>query len=154
VRFPERPIAIIWLAGTLLVASLVGAGCHGHAGCPRALQAAADSTTWVRTELYFGLARKDQPPVTDEQWQAFVDEQITPRFPDGLTIIPAQGQWREVGVVVKEPSRLVIIFRPCAADAREANAKIESIRAAYKAAFNQTAVLRADALNAVSFGVE
>lgn len=138
----------------LLAALFVGAGCHGHAGCSPALDAAPDSSAWVRTELYFGFARKDQPPVSDEQWQVFVDDQITPRFPDGLTIIPARGQWREAGVVIHEPSRLVIIFRPCSTDARETSARIESIRAAYKAAFNQTAVLRVDALNAVSFGVE
>src|SRR5262245_66552116 len=55
---------------------------------------------WVRTELYFGLSippGADGSPagrVTDEEWQRFVDEEISPRFPDGLTIQEAGGQWR------------------------------------------------------------
>ena len=55
---------------------------------------------WIRTELYFGLAVPPGPDgqpagqVSEEDWQWFLDEEITPRFPEGLTILEAGGQWR------------------------------------------------------------
>src|SRR4051812_41765174 len=43
------------------------------------------SAPFVRTELYFGTARAEDVPVTEEEFHTFVDMEITPRFPDGLT---------------------------------------------------------------------
>ena len=55
--------------------------------------ALAGSSAFVRTELFFGTA-KPEGAVTEEEFLAFLDAQITPRFPDGLTLIKGKGQFR------------------------------------------------------------
>ena len=99
---------------------------------------------WLRTELFFGTAKPDGTAVTAAEWDAFVDAEITPRFPDGLTILEAAGQWQEAdGDIVEEQSKIVILLYPREAS-EESNAEIEQIRAAYEREFKQESVLRAD----------
>jgi hypothetical protein len=96
----------------------------------------------ARLELLFGSTRQDLTPISEEEWAAFVAAEITPRFPDGLTILTGYGQWRDArGTIVKETSRLLLIWYAPAADSDN---RIEAIRAAYKARFGQESVLRAD----------
>jgi len=104
----------------------------------------------ARLELLFGSTRQDLTPISEEEWAAFVAAEITPRFPDGLTILTGYGQWRDArGTIVKETSRLLLIWYAPAADSDN---RIEAIRAAYKARFGQESVLRADGAPAcVSF---
>jgi Protein of unknown function (DUF3574) len=74
---------------------------------------------------------------------------VTPRFPDGLTLLSGAGQFRgSSGAVVKEPSKLLILFYPWN-NAR--NRSIERIRTLYKQTFQQEAVLRVDDESCVSF---
>lgn len=109
----------------------------------------ADAASMARLELYFGMSRAGGPEVTDAEWFDFVGREVTPRFPDGLTILSGYGQWRNSEqVIVRELSRLVIIlYRPSA----DAEARIEAIRTAYKAAFRQDSVMRIDSASCVSF---
>lgn len=105
---------------------------------------------WSRTELYFGTQRPNGAAVSDEQFFAFVDREVTPRFPDGLTILAGFGQFRSSqGVLVKERSHVLILFHPPLAV--DSGKKIQEIREAYKAAFQQESVLRADAFSVISF---
>jgi hypothetical protein len=100
---------------------------------------------FARTELYFGTARADnEPPVSEEEFQGFLDGKITPAFPDGLTLLKGLGQFRGAnGVTIEETSFLVILLYP--ADARrESSEKIEFIRKLYKEEFGQESVLRSD----------
>ena len=64
---------------------------------------------------------------------------MTPRFPDGLSVVDAAGQWRDKtrGRMVREPSKLVIILTADDAPARD---KIAAIVAAYKEQFRQQSV--------------
>jgi hypothetical protein len=103
----------------------------------------------ARLELLFGMGKADGGAVGEHAWRDFVDGEVTPRFPDGLTVVAAEGQWRNGGgALVKERARLLLIFyRPDAA----AEAQIEDVRAAYKARFGQQSVLRADGASCVSF---
>lgn len=104
---------------------------------------------WARTELYFGLSRSDGPDVTDEEFEEFLDTVVTPRFPDGLTLLSGKGQFRgESGVVQKEPSKVLILFYPWTG---QRNRAIERIREIYKQDFQQEAVLRVDETSCVSF---
>lgn len=96
----------------------------------------------ARLELVFGSGHESLTPAGEDEWAAFVATEITPRFPDGLTVLTGYGQWRDrAGVLVKETSRLLLIWYPPAADA---DTRIEEIRAAYRARFGQDSVLRAD----------
>jgi hypothetical protein len=41
--------------------------------------------------------------VTEEEFRAFLDEFVTPLFPDGLTVVKADGQFRGAdGVTIEE----------------------------------------------------
>ena len=47
----------------------------------------------VSEMLYFGTQTPDGA-VTAEQWTQFLATDVTPRFPRGLTVWPAAGQWQ------------------------------------------------------------
>jgi hypothetical protein len=101
-----------------------------------------------RLELVFGMGRKDGGEVSEVEWRAFLDSEVTPKFPDGLTVLTGYGQWREgKGSLVKETSRLLLIWYP----GSTGDARIEAIRAAYKSRFGQESVLRAEGRSCVSF---
>ena len=78
--------------------------------------------------------------VSDAAWSAFLAGEITPRFPDGLTVLDAAGQWRDPsGTLVRERTKLVIILaRPDDSGLR----RTDEIAEAYKRVFGQGAVLR------------
>jgi hypothetical protein len=119
-------------------AQLVLPECNGWGGKPVA-----------RTELYFGLAQPDGSVVSTEDFQRFVDREVTPRFPAGLTLLGGNGQYRNAnGITVKEGSKLLILLY---AYDRDNSRKIESIRTAYSKAFQQESVLRVDGSSCVSF---
>lgn len=102
------------------------------------------SEAWVRTELYFGTTKPDGSALTDEEWQDFLDEEITPRFPAGLTVLTGYGQFlNSSGVIAQEGSIVLILFYP-ADTVEESSPSIEEIRDAYEVAFEQESVLRVD----------
>lgn len=117
-------------------------------------QNVAGSQPFVRTELYFGLSKPDGE-VTEEAFQNFVDTEVTPRFPHGLTVLDGKGQFRDVsGNRIAEASKLLILlypFQDTAGAAFEPFREVEAIRTAYKKAFRQESVLRADEPSCLSF---
>jgi hypothetical protein len=97
-----------------------------------------------RTELYFGRDKNDGTQVSDEEWSNFLDEFVTPRFPDGFTVLEGKGQYRlQNGSIVKENSKvLVLLYMP---KTRLVNTrKINEIRNEYKKRFKQESVMRVD----------
>ena len=103
---------------------------------------------WSRTELFFGLNRPGGT-VTEAQFQAFVDAEVTPRFPDGLTLLAGKGQFRGAdGAIEQEGSKLLILLYPYS---RARSKAVEQIRVAYKRSFDQQSVLRTDASSCISF---
>jgi hypothetical protein len=99
---------------------------------------------FTRTELYFGSNKPDGSVVTPEQFQTFLDEEITPRFPDGLTLLTGLGQFRGSSArIERERSMLLILLYPTESS-RSSSQKIEEIRTAYEKKFYQESVLRAD----------
>ena len=98
---------------------------------------------FARTELFFGSAKPDGA-VSEAEFQQFLDECITPRFPDGLTLVTGLGQFRgATGLPVEERAMLLILLYPDETR-RESSRLIEEIREAYKQIFQQESVLRAD----------
>jgi hypothetical protein len=111
-------------------------------------QSLSSADLWNRTELYFGSGKPDGSSVTEKQFRKFVDLKVTPRFPDGLTLLTGYGQYKNSsGKIVKEHSFVLVILY----QGKEANQKLETIRAAYKKAFAQESVLRVDDTTRVSF---
>lgn len=92
------------------------------------------------TELYFGTARPGGTAVSEAEWQAFLDTEITPRFPDGLTVMEGAGQWRtRQGEVVREKTRILAIVH---SPTRENEFRLETLRTLYRQRFGQEAVLK------------
>ncbi|MEN3376932.1 MAG: hypothetical protein V7604_2287, partial [Hyphomicrobiales bacterium] len=65
-------------------------------------------------ELLLGRKIGDRLGVSETQFLNFLDREITPRFPDGLTVYDARGQYRdsERNRIVREPSKVVMIVLP------------------------------------------
>ena len=103
-----------------------------------------------RTELYFGLSKKDGSEVTDDEWQKFLNDEVTPRFPDGFTVLNSVGQFRmSTGMIVRERSRVLILLYP-RKDRGTISGRIDEIRSAYCRTFDQESVLRMDLEKSVS----
>jgi hypothetical protein len=130
---------------------LVGAagGCRVSASVepPRASHK-SEQNNWVKTDLYFGLSKRGGEVISEDQWNKFVDDQITPRFPKGFTITSAQGHYLQDGRVIVEPSRLVTILHHPGPDSDE---RIDQIVKEYVKRFEQDSVLRSDQTSDVRF---
>ena len=99
---------------------------------------------FIRTELFFGTDRQDGPDVSEEEFQQFLNQVITPRFPDGLTVLTGYGQFLDSrGVIIQETSKLVILLYP-EEERKDKGNRIEKIRECYKERFQQESVLRVD----------
>jgi NADH:ubiquinone oxidoreductase subunit E len=94
----------------------------------------------IQSDLYFGRNITGGGEVSEAEFQAFIDAEITPRFPDGLTVYEADGQFLDsTGTLIKEPSKVVsLIFE----DTAENEAAIEQIIVAYKQQFQQESILQ------------
>jgi hypothetical protein len=65
----------------------------------------------IQTDLYFGQNIPNGQEVSQQEFQEFVDHVITPRFPAGLTIFDANGQFlNSTGKVVQENTKVVSLF--------------------------------------------
>jgi len=110
------------------------AGCAGpQLPCHGAQRSAAVA------DLLFGHNIGERRGVSEAAWRQFLAVEVTPRFPDGLTVVHATGQWRDTNTkrIVREPSSVVtVILRDRIAD----EAKIDAIVASYKRRFRQQAV--------------
>ena len=98
----------------VLACALALTGCvcsKPTSGTPEAVRSAACENR-ARTELYFGLAKPGGvKEVSADEWRSFLDGFVTPRFPEGLTVCDAYGQWRnDQGVVQKESTKLLILI--------------------------------------------
>lgn len=100
---------------------------------------------FVRTELFFGAEKPDGTEISKDEFRRFLKEEITRRFPDGLTVIAGTGQFRDAenDKIIREKSMVLILLYPLGAW-KESNEKIEQIRKAYKERFKQQSVLRVD----------
>ncbi|MFJ9587682.1 DUF3574 domain-containing protein [Streptomyces acidicola] len=145
------PTAYATLGGSL--GSTLG-GSLGGPGRDETREAAAPvrGAAFVETRLLFGTERPDGgQAVTAAQFTDFVDREVTPLFPDGLTVQEGRGQWRDAGgTIEKERSYELILLYP-AREARASDRKIEEIRADYRKAFAQEAVARVDDRKRVDF---
>ena len=104
---------------------------------------------WTEYQFFFGLSQGDGGTISEEQWREFLADTVTPRFPDGLTVISGNGQWRDSsGEVLREGSKLLVIYAPRGEDGRRA---IDEISEEYERRFDQESVLRVIGSACVSF---
>jgi hypothetical protein len=95
--------------------------------------------TKMVAELMFGRDIGRGVGVSEPEWQHFVTHELVSRFPDGLTIIDAVGQWRDrdSGRIVREPSKHVEIVLP---GNKDDDARLDAVVSAYKRVFHQHSV--------------
>lgn len=136
-----RIAARLFAAFLLLAAFLLPAGHPARAAEPDWPEPNA-----VQSTLYFGLKSAAGGGVSEQEWTRFLAEVITPRFPDGLTVLQAYGQAggtrAKTDDVLAETTKVLIVVHPNTAEAAKALAEI---KAEYKARFDNTGVFHTDA---------
>jgi hypothetical protein len=103
----------------------------------------------MTAELYFGRSIGEHAQVSDADWTDFVDQQITPRFPDGLSVNDVYGQWRTPkGQFVREASKALFLVLDGTPDERQ---RLDLVRSAYKLRFHQQSVMLVEQQACVAF---
>ena len=115
----------------VLLASIAGTT---TADAQSAVQCSGAQKPWVVADLLFGRTH-----VSEASWARFVATEVTPRFPDGFTVLDANGQWRAPGAqkISRERSKVLTIAMPPSADNDE---RLQKIIEAYKTRFRQQSV--------------
>lgn len=113
------------------------------AGCatrPQTFACPAGETSLRTAQLYLGRRVPGRPMVSDAAVAKFLDEEVSPRFPDGLTVIRGGETWRGADDrLVRESAKVVLIVLP---RGEEAAHRIRLVRAAYRTRFRQDPVVR------------
>lgn len=109
-----------------------------------------DADHWVEYRLFMGRGGPDGNVVSDGEWDEFIAESATPRFPDGLTMLDGKGRWLGLdGEIQQESSKVLIILT--ASDDDDAEELIDQISAEYKRRFDQESVLKTVDQTCVAF---
>ena len=128
-------LAVVFSAGVLMGTVTVPGIAQQPVTDP---QCGPSASLQVRTTLYFGLTRP-KGAVSELEWQLFLRDEVTTRFPDGLTVWEAEGQWRRPdGVVGHERSKVLLLVH---ADTAAARASLRAVIDRYRKTFEQQSVL-------------
>ncbi|CNI45602.1 DUF3574 domain-containing protein [Yersinia pekkanenii] len=139
--------ACVVVVGVLLSGCIESPGHENTATAKASPPACVKGEPMAQTTLYFGLNRPHGPAISTTEWQSFVDNDVTGRFKDGLTVIDAKGQWLgNDGHVAKESSRALVLIHK-----NDKETAIEDVRSRYKKQFAQESVMRVDAGVCVDF---
>lgn len=123
---------------------LAVAACGGDAAqCPQG------SELNVEYRLFMGRNSGGEEVVSDEAWDVFLRDVVTPRFPNGLTVLDAQWQWQSApGEIERERSKVLVILAPEGGDVFQ---RLAEVATGYKGLFNQGAVIQTTAGVCTSF---
>jgi len=115
-----------------------GVTMHIATAQPVAVQSCGSAVPQLRTTLYFGGARP-HGSVSELEWQMFFRDDVTPRFPNGMTVWEAEGQWRGPdGKIGHERTKVLLLVHP---DTEQARQSIRAVIDRYRKAFEQESVL-------------
>ena len=129
-----------WLGASALAFGIVigGETVHIATAQPVAAQTCGSAKPQLRTTLYFGSARP-KGSVSELEWQLFLRDEVTSRFPNGMTVWDAEGQWRgPEGKIDHERTKVLLLVHPDTEQARQA---IRAVIDRYRKAFEQESVL-------------
>ena len=119
-------------AGIIITMNSVQTAARGSS-----IQDCAADATRVRTTLYFGMG-KPNGSVSELEWQVFLRDEVTPRFPQGLTVWDAHGQWKSETGIAHERSKVLLLVHP---DSTVAGQAISTVISRYRKQFDQESVL-------------
>ncbi len=133
------------LIGATVVAASLGA--CAQPGAPPVC--AAPLKPALEVDLYFGRDKQGGGEVSEAEWAQFLADTVTPRFPDGLSVLNVKGQAREPsGRIVRERTKLLVVV---VFDAPAHQVRVREIMEAYNGRFGQHGVFRSE--HAVCAGV-
>ena len=97
---------VSWLAMLALLAAPLTSGCgrSGSAGNKET------EPVMVQTELFFGRNVPSGGEVSEEDFQAFLEEVVTREFPAGLTVFDAYGQQQDRGAPLTGQKTKVVLL--------------------------------------------
>ena len=130
-------LGVLFFAAGLAAGTIWSARLNAQ-GFTVVLDCGVTSAPQIRTTLYFGLARP-KGAVSELEWQMFLRDEVTKRFPDGLTVWEAEGQWRTPeGPIDHERSKVLLLVHPDTTQARHA---VQEVISTYRRMFEQQSVL-------------
>lgn len=90
------------------------------------------------SRIYCGLSKPDGSQITAEMLDSFVNSTLATQFPDGFSVLHADGGWRDMatGQTIREPSAIFEV-----AHGSQDAERVRAVALAYKAAFDQQAVM-------------
>jgi hypothetical protein len=116
---------------------------------PPAAACAAPLKPALELNLYFGRDIEGGGEVSESQWAEFVAAEVTPRFPDGLSVLNVAGQSRNsMNQTLRERTKLLVVV---VFDVPAHRAKVREVVEAYNKRFGQHGVFRTE--HAVCAGV-
>ena len=114
------------------------------------LACAAGEEPMRTAQLFFGQNIGDKPGVSDTDFRKFTDEVLTPRFPEGLTVLDGGGQWTGAeNKLIREAAKVVVLVLPPAGG--DSQRKLGEVRQAYVQRFHQDSVMMISQRACVSF---
>ncbi|MDP3855400.1 DUF3574 domain-containing protein [Phenylobacterium sp.] len=126
-------VRLLPISACLALLTLSGCATLDTLACP------AGQEPMRTAQLFFGRNIGDKPGVTDADFRAFVDHELTPRFPEGLTVLDGGGQWKgDENKLIREASKIVVLVLPTKGDSGR---KLDEARKAYVRNFRQDSVM-------------
>ena len=131
------------LLAVVIAAAFAAEAAAAAPRCPAGLRPATTA------EVFFGQDIAGGGEVSDADWRGFLSTEVSPRFPDGLTVADVYGQWRgPKGSFVREPSKALFVVLGHRGDDQR---RLALVRDAYKRQFRQDSVLLVEERACVSF---
>ena len=131
------------LLAVVIAAAFAAEAAAAAPRCPAGLRPATTA------EVFFGQDIAGGGEVSDADWRGFLSAEVSPRFPDGLTVADVYGQWRgPKGSFVREPSKALFVVLGHRGDDQR---RLALGRDAYKRQFRQDSVLLVEERACVGF---
>ncbi len=104
-------------------------------------QSGANPVRYVKTELYYGAGLREGRGDYETLWNDYLDNDVTPRFREGLTLLEATGQWRvkEGKKPRRNRSKILILIHEASPDRFD---MIEEVREIWKKKSGHRSVLK------------
>jgi hypothetical protein len=118
-------------------AAILGLSLAGCMSAPKPQGCPAGQASLRTAQLFLGAKTPAAPAERD--LSRFVDQEVTPRFPDGVTVVDGGGQWKgSENRMIREASKVVLVVLPAGGDGQ---GKVEAVRTAYRSKFKQEPVV-------------
>jgi len=98
------------------------------------------ATKWIRTEIFCGLDRPGGGKVSDAEFADFLNTEVTPRFPAGLTVYDTYGQMQksDKSIVHQETGVILLVHE----NTKAMNDAAGQVVSAYRSRFGNPQVMR------------